>query len=390
MHAREQDAFVSQLAWFMVELSGHRFASIGSLSLSPSLDAGPDPSPGSPSVDRPASYTVCPLVRRPFLADGRAPLALDRGPFPSARAYYRACAQRELACARTLDVDSEGAALPSYRQSLEANRRLVERCAELLEVLVDRCEGLAEDADEGIALSDVDEQRACFSLDMHDIGLKNILVDPNEHSKIVGHLLRILLKELIRYLLRQVCITDWQFVNTRPLWCCARTPAWLRPSLSLSDDDDCGDDSEAGKARLTAVFRQAAAAIPGPDAAAFVRALDGEDDAGAGAARCTLDDLADYDAFRDAFLLLPALENILATLPGQEDVAGLTALLDPSTLPGRVARINLLTRGSNALFLAMTPPRRPSPLPADAESEVRMNVDRYLGVDGPVLVHATG
>ena len=82
--------------------------------------------------------------------------------------------------------------------------------------------------------------------------------------------------------------------------------------------------------------------------------------------------------------------NRLATLPGQEDVAGLTALLDPSTLPGRVARINLLTRGSNALFLAMTPPRRPTPLPADAESEVRMNVDRHLGVDGPVLVHATG
>lgn len=49
----------------------------------------------------------------------------------------------------------------------------------------------------------------------------------------------------------------------------------------------------------------------------------------------------------------------LATLPGHEDFAGLNALLDPSTLPGRVARINLLTRGSNALYLAMTPPRSP-------------------------------
>ena len=51
--------------------------------------------------------------------------------------------------------------------------------------------------------------------------------------------------------------------------------------------------------------------------------------------------------------------NSLATLPGHEDVAGLTALLDPTTLPGRVARINLLTRGSNAMYLAMTPPRSP-------------------------------
>lgn len=42
----------------------------------------------------------------------------------------------------------------------------------------------------------------------------------------------------------------------------------------------------------------------------------------------------------------------MATLPGEEDVAGLQALLDPNTLEGRAARIALLTRGSGPLSLA--------------------------------------
>ena len=42
----------------------------------------------------------------------------------------------------------------------------------------------------------------------------------------------------------------------------------------------------------------------------------------------------------------------IATLPGEEDVAGLQALLDPNTLEGRAARIALLTRGSGPLSLA--------------------------------------
>lgn len=42
----------------------------------------------------------------------------------------------------------------------------------------------------------------------------------------------------------------------------------------------------------------------------------------------------------------------IATLPGEEDVAGLQALLDPNTLEGRAARIALLTQGSGPLSLA--------------------------------------
>lgn len=98
-------------------------------------------------------------------------------------------------------------------------------------------------------------------------------------------------------------------------------------------------------------------------------------------------------------VLPPAVRNAdvcclrrLATLPGQEDVAGLKALLDPATLSGRVARINLLTKGSNAMFLAMTPPRPSTALPADADidSITTAYTGPLLNVDGTVLVHATG
>lgn len=45
-----------------------------------------------------------------------------------------------------------------------------------------------------------------------------------------------------------------------------------------------------------------------------------------------------------------------ATFPGQEDVDGLRAILDPSTVMGRIARISLTTQGSagDALALAFS------------------------------------
>ena len=39
----------------------------------------------------------------------------------------------------------------------------------------------------------------------------------------------------------------------------------------------------------------------------------------------------------------------MATLPGEEDIKGLNALLDPNTVTGRVARIALLTQGNDSL-----------------------------------------
>ncbi len=123
---------------------------------------------------------------------------------------------------------------------------------------------------------------------------------------------------------------------------------------------------------FASIYKSEIARVAGIDSS-FLRALDHDN------TRSTLDDLSAYDAFRYGFPVLPALDktsmdgsycggaythsihwkNSLATLPGHEDAAGLTALLDPTTLPGRLARINLLTRGSNAMFLAMTPLRSP-------------------------------
>ncbi|CDO68951.1 hypothetical protein BN946_scf185000.g94 [Trametes cinnabarina] len=209
----------------------------------------------------------------------------------------------------------------SYQRDLEESRLMVERIAGLFCDLTNRCQGLDED----------DPEMAPFSLDIHNLALKNIFVSPDDPTKIVA-------------------VTDWQFVATRPLWCCARLPLWLSPPMPTRQNS----------APLQAIFKAEVARLDGIDST-FLRALDLDD------ARHTLHDLSTYDAFRDGFLLLPALQNILATLPGHEDFAGLTALLDPTTLPGRVARINLLTRGSNAMYLAMTPPRSPLTLPVKDE-----------------------
>lgn len=102
------------------------------------------------------------------------------------------------------------------------------------------------------------------------------------------------------------------------------------------------------------IIKAAGPDSPGP----FLGAVDGDD------TRCALHDLCDYDAFKDGFLLNPTLQSMSvlqisrinsqsdpivfrsATLPGEEDVAGLSAILDPNTVTGRVARISLLTSGS--------------------------------------------
>ncbi|KAI0833519.1 hypothetical protein BC628DRAFT_1308600 [Trametes gibbosa] len=286
----DQDQIVAKIAQWMIELFGHRLSKIGSIT-DESGDVGP-------------------VSSKLFYNEGRSRLSLDRGPFSSARAYYLACAQRELDACRMLFAQG---APPSYQRDLEDSRLMVERITGLLCDLTNRCHGLDDD----------DPEMAPFSLDIHDLTLKDIVVSPEDPTNIIA-------------------VTGWRFATTRPLWCCARLPAWLSPSLT----------SQSHHARLSRIFKATITRLEGPDSL-FLRALELDD------ARSTLDDLSNYDAFRDGFLLLPALENILATLPGHEDFAGLNALLDPTTLPGRVARINLLTRGSNAMYLAMTPPRSP-------------------------------
>ncbi|KAH9945158.1 uncharacterized protein BXZ73DRAFT_96148 [Epithele typhae] len=291
MSAFDQNLLIATVARWMVEVSKQPFDSIGSLAVATAQN----------------DFVVGPVVAKPFYTDGRSNVVLDRGPFKSAKAYYRACAQREQDALRMLFVQDA----PPYRQDLEESHLTVERIAGLFCDLINRCQGLDED----------DPEKAPFSLDIHELGLKNVFVSPENPTRV----------------------------------------------------SRIGKDPHDEAARLAAIFKAEVSRVAGKGSA-FERALELDD-----AARNTLDDLSTYDAFRDGFLLLPALENILATLPGHEDVAGLTAILDPSTLPGRAARINLLTRGSNVLYLAMTPPRSPRPAPVRPDDVDQASADRGQG-----------
>ena len=68
------------------------------------------------------------------------------------------------------------------------------------------------------------------------------------------------------------------------------------PSLA-GDDDAC-------KQRLRSVFRAAVANEP-----VFARAVDADD------TRHALDEVAEYDAFRDGFLVLPTLQSMYVLSP---------------------------------------------------------------------------
>ncbi|THH12295.1 hypothetical protein EW146_g7751 [Bondarzewia mesenterica] len=334
-----QDTLVAQLAIYMLELSHHNFSSIGSLffpHLPPTLPASPCLSSDGVMFPSVPSTVLGPLTHSSFYIDGRASLPLDRGPFPTARAYFFACAQRELDCARALFTQG---ASEAYLRDLEEGQLQVERSVGLMHDLIRRCRGL----------DDEDPDLARFSLDMHELGLKSVIVSKEDPSKIVS-------------------IIDWQSTAIRPLWRCARPPHWLSPSLTGGNDED------QLKGRLFDVFRRTISEAEGPDST-FLRALDSDD------TRHALDEVAEYDAFKDGFLVLPTLESMyvtsrftgrvgsgmtsllssdrLATLPGEEDLVGLKKLLDPKTLTGRAARIHLMTQGSNALFLAMSPPSSP-------------------------------
>ena len=150
----EQNMIIAAIARWMVELFSHRFDAIGSL------------------TSAEGDFKIGPVVMRPFYSDGRSKLTLDRGPFKSAKAYYRACALRELDSAKALFSQDAPA---SYQHELEDSRLTVERITGLLCDLTNRCQGLDED----------DADMAPFSLDIHDIGLKNILVSSVNHTEVV-------------------------------------------------------------------------------------------------------------------------------------------------------------------------------------------------------------
>ncbi|KLO12751.1 hypothetical protein SCHPADRAFT_997871 [Schizopora paradoxa] len=291
----EQDALAAQLARWFAKLSRFKFDFIGSL-----------------YSGKEDNFIIGPMVKKQFFSEGRARLSnLDRGPYKTVKEYLLACTQREIDCSRTLSAQDASVA---YQRDLEDCRVQVEQSMAVMESLIQKCPGLDD--------SEVDGSSP-FSFDLHGISLKDVVVASDEPSRIVS-------------------VGGWDCICTMPLWQCGRLPRWLVGSLSEPDDGT--------KVRLAAIYRHVISAEEGKESL-LVQALSDSD-----STRCALLDLCEYDAFKDGFLLRPALESIAATLPGNEDMEGLSALLDPSTVIGRVARISLMTTGSagDALSLAFS------------------------------------
>jgi hypothetical protein len=169
--AEAQDSLVTQLAHFMLEASRHSFPAIGSIVLPQSPTPAPSPLP----TDTAAVPSLGPLTHPCFYVDGRNALTLDRGPFPTARAYFLACAERERAATRALFASGAGAAGAEYQALLADTHALVERAVALLIELVRRCEGL----------DGADAELARYALDLHELGPKNIIVASDEPTRIV-------------------------------------------------------------------------------------------------------------------------------------------------------------------------------------------------------------
>ena len=138
-----------------MELFQHRFDAIGSLY--------------SSKTDE---FHVGPIVRPLFYINGRDKLQLDRGPFPTARAYFVACAQRELDCARTQSTQDTS---DNYQRDVEDARFTAERSMVLLLKAIRGCRGL----------DDEDPELKPFSLSLTDLDLSKIYVSATDPSRIV-------------------------------------------------------------------------------------------------------------------------------------------------------------------------------------------------------------
>lgn len=162
---------ITQIAQFMIELSRISFPEIGSIVLPKSCDpTTPSLSPSS----SPALPSLGPLTHPCFYVEGRAALSIDRGPFPTVRAYFLACAERERAATRALFTQGAPAGA-EYQALLAETQSIVERAVTLLIELVRRCEGL----------DSADPELARYALDLHELGPKNVIVAPDDPTRIV-------------------------------------------------------------------------------------------------------------------------------------------------------------------------------------------------------------
>ncbi|TFK49954.1 hypothetical protein OE88DRAFT_1661401 [Heliocybe sulcata] len=95
----QQHEIVAQIVKYMLEIFSLRFDKLGSL-----------------YQQEDGEITLGPVARPIFYLDGRAHLDLDRGPFNTAKAYYLACAQRELDSSRVMFSQDTSA---DYQRSVE-------------------------------------------------------------------------------------------------------------------------------------------------------------------------------------------------------------------------------------------------------------------------------
>lgn len=154
----EQDLLIAQIAKWAIRLFRHRFESIGSLYAN--------------SED---GFMVGRIVKPSFFSEGRAHLPIDRGPFTTAKDYLLACAQREIDCARMLISQDASVA---YQRDVEDCRLQVEQIMSLMADLIEKCKGLDDD----------DPELAPFSLDFHQLGLKNFVISESVPRRFVSRL----------------------------------------------------------------------------------------------------------------------------------------------------------------------------------------------------------
>jgi hypothetical protein len=84
--------------------------------------------------------------------------------------------------------------------------------------LVRRCEGL----------DSADPELARYALDLHELGPKNIIVAPDDPTRIVRSAFSFPSNHFSPFL-SLLFLLSWQSASVRPLWRFARTPYWLLP-----------------------------------------------------------------------------------------------------------------------------------------------------------------
>ena len=107
--------------------------------------------------------------------EGRITLLINHGPFPTAHAYFQACAECEHAATHTLFTHGAPAGA-EYQALLTEMQGIVEHAVTLLIELVRCCKGL----------DSTDPELAWYVLDLQKLRLKNIIIVPDDPTCIVS------------------------------------------------------------------------------------------------------------------------------------------------------------------------------------------------------------